>query len=156
MEKFLENIFEAEKIIRKLDHIVYVTYPIIKDKRLLLRILVETKIAITKCINSILHYEYLYKRIRLSKNSNENLRTFKVKCAPKYNINFTEVKLIIELFNIIEKHKKSPFEFKKEDKVVILSENSTPKVIIFEDTKEFLTLAKIILNKTKENILNRF
>ncbi len=156
MEKFLENLFEAEKIIKKLDHMIYVTYPLIRDKRLLLRILVETKIAIAKCINSILHYEYLYKRIRLSKDSSENLRIFKIKCAPRYDINFTEIKLIIELFNIIEKHKKSPFEFRKEDKIVILSDKSDPKIIIFEDTKKFLTLAKGILNKTKKNILSRF
>ncbi len=156
MEKFLENIFEAEKRIQKLDHIVHVSYPLIKDKRLLLRILVETKASIAKCINSILHYEYLYKRIKLSRDPNENLRIFKVKCAPKYDISFTEIKLMTELFNIIEKHKKSPFEFRKDNKIVILSENSTPKVIIFEDTKEFLTLAKVILDKTKRNILSRF
>ena len=156
MEKFLENILEAEKTIRKLDHILYVTYPIIKEKRLLLRILVETKSAITKCINSILHYEYLYKKIKLSRDSNENLRTFKVKCAPKYDISFSEVKLIMELFNIMEKHRQSSFEFRKEDKIVILSENSNPKIIIFEDTKEFLALAKNILEKTKKNILSRF
>jgi hypothetical protein len=156
MEKFLENLFEAEKILKKLDHMIYVTYPVVKDKRLLLRILIETKIAIAKCINSILHYEYLYKRIKLTKDPIQNLRTFKVKCAPKYDISFTEIKLMVELFNIIEKHKKSPFEFRKEDKIVILSENSEPKIIIFEDTKEFLTLAKEILNKTKKNILSHF
>jgi hypothetical protein len=156
MEKFLENLFEAEKSIRRLDHIIYVTYPIIKDKRLLLKILTEIKSSIARCISSILHYEYIYKRIKLSKNPIENLRTFKTKCASRYEISFAEMKLITELFNIIKRHKTSPFEFRKEDKIVILSENLEPKIVIFKDTKEFLALAKIILDKTKKRILKTF
>ena len=67
MEKFLENLQEAENIIQTIDHMVYVTFPLIQDKKLLLKIILETKTAIANCINSILQYEYLYKRIRLYK-----------------------------------------------------------------------------------------
>ena len=63
MEKFLKDIQEAEKLIRKIDHMTYMTYPLIQDKRLILKIISETKNAIIKCINSILHYEYLYHSI---------------------------------------------------------------------------------------------
>lgn len=152
MEKFLENLYEAEKILLKIDHMLYVTYPLVQDKLLLLKILLETKNAIVKCINSILQYEYLYRRIRLSKDPKENLRMFKIKCAPRYNISVDEIKLILELFDTIEKHKKSPFEFKKDEKIIILSESSQPKVIVIEDTKQFLILAKGILEKIKHGI----
>jgi hypothetical protein len=152
MEKFLENLCEAEELIKKVDHMVYVTYPLIQDKRLVLKIILELKNAIVKCINSILQYEYLYKRIRLFKDPKENLKTFKVKCAPRYQIEIEEIKLIMELFNIIEKHKKSPFEFKKQEKIVILSENSEPKIITIEDAKGFLSLAKKTLIKSKQNM----
>ncbi|HUS50040.1 MAG TPA: hypothetical protein VMZ91_07735 [Candidatus Paceibacterota bacterium] len=153
MEKFLQNIQEAEKIIQVTDHMVYVTFPLIKDKKLLLKILMEIKIAITNCINSILQYEYLYKRIRLYKDSKANFRIFIEKCAPKYRITEKEIKLIQEIFDVIEKHKQSPFEFVKDEKIIILSENLTPKVITVEKTKEFLTLGKDVLRKTKEIIL---
>jgi len=81
MEKFLEYIQEAEKIIQTVDHMVYITFPLIKDKRLLLKILLETKIAISNCINSILQHEYIYKRIVLYKNAKTNFRTFNEKCS---------------------------------------------------------------------------
>lgn len=151
MEKFLDELIEAETIINKIDHMIYVTYPLVRDKKLLLKILAETKIAIVKCINYILQYEYVFKRIRLSKDPKENLRIFKVRCAPNYNITTEEVKLISELFEIVDLHKKSPLEFKKEDKIVIFSENSVPKIIVIENIKEFIGLAKSILKKIKES-----
>jgi hypothetical protein len=152
MEKFLENLHEAEELIKKIDHMVYVTYPLIQDKRLVLKIISETKNAIVKCINSILQYEYLYKRVRLTKDPKENLRIFKLKCAPRYNISVEKIKLMLELFDLIEEHKKSPFEFRKQEKIVILSENSKPKVIVIEDAKDFLALAKEILIKSKNQM----
>jgi hypothetical protein len=151
MEKFLDDLIEAERIINKIDHMIYVTYPLVRDKKLLLKILAETKIAIVKCINYILQYEYLYKRIRLSQDPKENFRTFKVKCAPQYHITHEEVKLISELFEIVDLHEKSPLEFKKEEKIVIFSETSRPKVVVIENIKEFVGLAKTILKKIKES-----
>ena len=153
MEKFLENLYEAEQSIKKIDHMIYVTYPLIQDKQLLLKIISDTKNVIIRCINSILQYEYLYKKIRLKKDPKENMKIFKLKCAPKYNISIEEIKLMLKLFDLVEKHKKSPFEFKKQEKIVILSKNSPPKIIIIENAKEFLALAKRILLKSKNIIV---
>jgi len=155
MEKFLENIQEAKKIIQTIDHMLYVTFPLIKDKRLLLKIFLETKTAVAKCINSILQYEYLHKRIILHKNPKANFRTFEEKCAPKYKIKKQEIDLIYKLFDVAEKYKKSSFEFIKDEKLIILSENLKPDVLTIENAKEFIILAKNILNKIKERILNK-
>lgn len=153
MEKFLEYIQEAEKIIYTIDHMTYITFPLIKDKRLLLKILMETKTAITNCINAILQYEYIYKRITLYKNSKTNFETFTEKCAPRYNITKEEIKSISELFDFIQEYKESPMEFIKDEKIVILSENLKTKTIALEKVKSFLYLAKNILKKTKESFL---
>jgi len=152
MEKFLENIYMAEKSLKTVDHMVYVTFPLIKDKRLLLKIIQELKDIITNCITSILQYDYLYKKINLYKDSRENFRTFTEKCAPRYNISKNEINLILELFDLVEKHKESPFEFIKENKVIILSDGMKPATLSLEKTKEFLLLAKAILKKTKDGL----
>ena len=152
MEKIVEHVQEAEKELKTLDHIVYVTFPLIKDKRLLLKVIQELKGVITHCITAILQYEYLYKRINLYQNSRENLKTFTEKCAPRYDINKNEIRLIFELFEFVERHKQSPFEFVKDEKIVILSENSRPTTLTLEKTKEFLVLAKEILKKTREGM----
>ena len=150
MEKFLENIMEAEKNIRTADHITYVTFPLIKDKRLLLKILQETKNAVAHCISSILQHDYLYKKIELYKDPKSNFRIFIDKCAQEYNITKEEIDLIIELFDFIEKHRQSPFEFVKDEKIIILSNGLKPKTLTIEKTKEFLMLGKNILRKTRE------
>ena len=148
MEKFLENIQEAQKTIQVIDHLIYVTFPLIKDKKILTKILTETKNAITNCINSILQYEYLYKKIDLCPNPKTNFKTFKAQCAPKYKITKEEINSIIKLFELVEKHKQSTIEFLKNEKVIILSENLKTETITIEKIKEFFNLSKELMRKT--------
>lgn len=152
MEKFLEYLKTAEEKTQTVDHMIYVTFPLIKDKKLLLKILSEMNIIVLTTINSILQYEYLYKRIDLTRDAKTNLKIFAQQCAPLYQITEQEIKLILELINLAEKHKKSPFEFIKEEKVVILSEHLKPSTITLDKAKEFLLNIKIILKKTKETM----
>ncbi len=151
MEKFIEFLQEAEKIIYATDHLIYVTFPLFKDKKLLLKMMSELKTAMANCINSVLQYEYLYKRITLYKKPKDNFKTFIGKCAPEYNIKKEETDLIIELFDIAEKHKQSSMEFIKNGKVIILSDNMKPETINIEKIKKFLDLTKDILKKIKNH-----
>jgi len=148
MEKFLENLQEAQKTLQVIDHLIYITFPLIKDKRILIKIITETKSSITNCINSILQYDYLYKRINLYKDAKANFRIFIRKCCPHYNITQKEMDSIMELFGLVEKHKQSTVEFLRHEKVVILSENLKTDTITLEKAKEFFNLAKEIMKKT--------
>jgi len=152
MEKFLEYLETAENMIRTVDHMIYVTFPLIKDKRLLLKIISDMNTAILGIISSILQYEYLQKRIELTKDASSNLRVFIEKCAPRYRMNEQEIKSITNLINLAEKHKKSPFEFVRDEKVIILSENLKPETITLDKAKEFLLMSKSILRKTQETL----
>ena len=155
MEKFLENLEKAKNIIQTADHLTYMTFPLVSDKKLLLKIISEIRKGVANCINSILQYEYLYKRISLHKEPKTNFKTFQEKCATKYGITPKEVILILELFEIVEEHEKSPMEFVKDEKVVILSENMKQKTLTVEKTKEFLVMAKNIFRKTENYFLRK-
>jgi len=155
MEKFLEYLKTAEDKIQKVDHMIYITFPLIKDKRLLLAILSELNVIILNILNSILQYDYIHKKIALSKDARENLETFIQFSSKNYGINEEEIKKILEILDLGEKHKKSPFEFVKEEKVVILSENLNPAVVTIEKAKEFLLLEKTILKKVRETMRNK-
>ncbi len=148
MQKFLQNIQEAQKTIQVIDHMIYVTYPLIKDKKILTKLLIETKKVITNCINSILQYEYLYKRITLYQNPKTNFKIFKEQCAKRYEITPEQIEIIIDLFELVEKHKQSAMEFLKNEKVIILSENLQTETITIEKIKEFFNLSKEIMRKT--------
>jgi hypothetical protein len=152
MEKFLENLEEANKIIKAVDHMTYVTYPLIKDKKIMLKSLAEISIAVSKMIISILHYEYFHKRIELNKNPKENFRTFEEKCAKNYDITSTDINKITELLDLSEKHKKSTMEFVRSDKVIIITNNMQSHILTIEKIKEFVILAKVIFRNIKNKI----
>ncbi|MFC1710777.1 hypothetical protein ACFLZJ_01315 [Nanoarchaeota archaeon] len=152
MEKFLENLAEAEKTIKTTDHLIYMTFPLVKDKRLLLQIISEIKKGLAYCINAILQYEYLFKRIKLHKDPKENFKTFMDKCAPRYNITSEEVKTVVEIFGLIDRHKESPMAFTRGEDVVILSEDLGTETVSPEKVKEFLQVSKNILKKIKQGI----
>ncbi len=152
MEKFLEYLSEATRIIKACDHMIYVSYPLIKDKKLLIKIIIELKKGVAYLINAILQYEYIFKQIKLYKDAKSNLETFINKSAKRFNIKVQEIKILLELFDVVEIHKNSPMTFTKDEKVVILTENMNKEIITLEKTKEFLIASKNLLQKTKEKI----
>ncbi len=156
MEKFLESLNEAERSFRNADHLVYSTYPLVKDKRILLKAIEELKNTLSNCIKAILHYDYLYKRIQLSKDPKSNFKTFIEKSSKRYNISSEEIEIILEVFDFANQHSKSPLEFVKGEKVVILSKNMEPLTLTLEKIKEMLLNSKSILKKTREKVIDNY
>ncbi len=152
VEKFIEYLDNSISLLRKVDHMTYVTYPLLKDKHLIFKMLNEIYTSLLGIINALLQYEYYYKRISLSQDSKTNFQIFKDKCAFRYGISEQEVAKIIEIFNLVEKHKNSPFEFVKKDKIVIMGENLQTATITIEKIKEYLFLSKIILKKVESKV----
>ena len=152
MNKEEESLEEAAGLVKTADHLIYLSFPLLQDKRILLKALVKIKESMNICISLILRYEYLNKRIRLYKDPKKNFKVFKDTCARKYEITNQEVNKIVELFEIAEHQEKSSMEFMKDNRVIILSEKMEKKEINLEKAKDFLLLTKNILKKTKENL----
>ena len=152
MEKFQENLKEAVRALQIADHMTYVTFPLVNEQRLILKIFDEIYKSIIGCINAILNYEYLYKRINLYKGNKDNMQTFIEKCAKNYNLNNEEIKKIKEILEINKRHKQSAMEFVKKDKVVILSDSLKTQVLNIQIIKQYLLLAKELLMKTNERM----
>jgi len=152
MQNFLKEIKEAGKKIQIADHLLYLTFPLLKDKKILIKILLELKSAIAKIINIILQREYLYKKIKLYDNPKTNFKTFAEKSSGRYGIADAEIKMIVELFEFAEQYKKSPMELLKNEKIIIFTDDMRPKTITLEKTKKFSALAKNILKKVQNSI----
>ncbi|MEM3405407.1 MAG: hypothetical protein QW117_00305 [Candidatus Pacearchaeota archaeon] len=150
-EKFLISLDNAKKYLQTVDHLVYVTFPLIKEQRLLLKALEELQNALINIINSILQYEAYNKKIIISKNAEENFNIFK-KIAPTYSISLNQLEKIIEILKITEKHKKSPFEFIKDGKIVIMGDNFETEILSIEKIKEYIIETKDFLRKVRTKI----
>lgn len=154
MKKFTEYLEEAEKITKAVDHLLYLTFPLFKEKKILIKILIEIKKSFAYNINAILQYEYLLKRVQLYKDPKLNFKTFLNKCSPKYNISEEETKKIQELFQIIQNHKKSSMEFTRNGNLIIITDKET-KSIKIQEIKEFLKLSKKLIQSTQDKILRK-
>ena len=146
-EKFIQSLEYATKSLQTADHMAYITFPLVKEKRLLLKILSEIHSSILNTINAILQYEFYWKRINLYSDAKSNFDIFRHKCAPRYKISPEQINKVIEIFSLIERHKKSPFEFVKDDKIVIMSEGMRTDTITLEKIKSYLLETKDILKK---------
>ena len=93
-----------------------------KDPKLLIRALESLDKEVRLVISVILQVEYLFKRIELAKDTEENMRIFVKKCAKRYGIEEEDVKLLKEILFLGKKHKESGFEFGKGGKGVILDD----------------------------------
>ncbi|MBM3233681.1 hypothetical protein FJZ19_01165 [Candidatus Pacearchaeota archaeon] len=151
MEKYQESLETAARAIQIADHMAYITFPLVKEKRLLLKILSELNSSLISIINAILQYEYSQKRIQLYKDARENFLTFK-HLASSYNINPEQMKTIIEIIQLAEKHQKSPFEFVKDDKVVIMANGMKSYTITIEKIKVYIIEAKDLIKKAGSKI----
>ena len=151
MEKYQENLKEAARNLQIADHMTYVTFPLVNEQRLLLKIFDEICKSIINCINAMLNYEYLYKRVHLYADNGENIRTF-AKCAKSYSLSNEQIKKILQILELNKKHKQSAMEFVKRDRIIILSESLGTQILDIRRIKEYLILAKEFLMNVNNKI----
>lgn len=146
-----ELLAKAEHSLRTADHMVYITYPLIKENLLLKKILEELYKGANSIVQAILNYESLYKRIALQ-DSKTNWLSFKEKCAPRFNITPPELQLLFELFALAEKYHTSSMDFIRKDKLIIMADNLRTESVSLEQLKKYLGTIKVILLKVKTKI----
>ncbi len=145
-ERYILSLEQAKKHLQTADHLAYITFPLLKENKLLLKVLEELNFALLNAINAILQYEYTYKRISIYQNARDNLETFK-RISVRYSINQLQLSKVMEIISLAEKHKKSPFEFVKNNKIVIMSEGMNTDTITLESIKAYILEVKDLLKK---------
>ncbi len=152
IKEFLDFLIDAEKDWSAADHIVYVTIPVVKDDKLLIRALDDLYSCILKVVSTILRVEYLFKRVSLSKDSKMNLRIFFEKCAVRYGLNTEDKKVIREIILLGKKHREASVEFSGKGKAFILDEDLGKHVLDIGILKRYVRVSKKLLDSS----INRF
>ncbi len=152
MDKFIGKLIFVKKRIIFSEKLINQIFPLTREKRILLKALNEIKESVKECISLILYYEHIQKRISISKNHYKNFEIFANNCSKDYGLTKEDIHLIKNLFRINEKHKKSPLEFIKDGKIVILSENLKTDFLTIKDITDFLKISKKVFEKTTEKL----
>ena len=157
MELYQELREKARKNINIADHMIYMTYSVVKDPKLLLTIMDNIFLSLTYGMSSILHYERLYKKIAVfPENFESKLELFKERVVPKYGIPPENIKMMQKVKDIILEHKRSPMEFVRGNKFVICNDSYKMRTLSVDEikeyikrTKEFLELTEVVTKKNE-------
>ena len=151
-QKFVTSLKNAEKYLRAADHLASVAYPLILDSKICLQILSELNIFSIYLMNSVLQYEYYFKRIQLFADSKINLETFKNDCVKYYKFSDNELRIFYEVMRLADAHKNSPMEFVKDKNVVIMSDGGRTDTINIEKIKSMINNMKTMLKKVRTRL----
>jgi hypothetical protein len=148
MEKFQESRQNALKYLKTADHMVSVTYNVIKDTKLLVAILENLNLALQETMNSILYYDRMFKKIPPYQDTFESsYNMFRLKCARHYNLDSEYITTIAEVKEMLDEHRKAPVEFIKNDKFVICNESYRMKALSIIDIKKYVARAKLFIQE---------
>jgi hypothetical protein len=151
MEKFQEYREKAKRNLQVADHMIYMTYNIVKDPKLLLAIMENIFLALTHSMSSVLYYERLFKKVPpFTDNFESKFTIFKERCAPKFKVEKEYLNLIREVKDIILEHKKSPVEFVRKDRFVICNGNYKMKTISVDQIKKYISQTKTFVGKMNQ------
>lgn len=155
MEDFKKLLREANSSFKTADHLLYVTYPLLKDNKLIISMTENLNTALLKSMEALLYYDRAYKRIEIfSEDFYSKFDVFKRECALRYGLDRSYITLIQDLRDIINERKKSKMEFVKNDKYVICSDNYSIKTITINKLKEYLNISRPFLKKVNQIIGN--
>lgn len=155
MEDYRKYREEAKKNIAVADHMLFVTYPLIKDPKLLLAIMENIFLTLTNSMRYLLYYERRFKRVPSFFDTFESkYRIFAEKIVPSYNLDEDVLTFLRRVKNILVAHKRSPIEFSRKDQFVICSDDYKLEVLGIKDLKHFLDRTKQFYT-TMDKIIQR-
>ncbi len=148
MERFQEVRDRAKTLIRNADHMLTMTYPLIRDPKLLLVVAENVLNSCEAAITALLHYERFQRTLPPFHDSFETkLQLFKHNCMRKYSINAEGVRFVEEMRGLLLNHKSSPMEFARKDMYVICSDKYSMKTVSAQQLKQNIAKAKRFLSE---------
>lgn len=141
---------DARKHFRTADHMAYVTFTLLKENRLMIKIMSELAESVRSLIKAFLYYEYSFKRVVLYKDPQRNLKNFVDKIAKRY-IESQNVLNLVKILEIAKKHREAPVEFVKKDTFVMLL-GDRYETLTMDGVKEHLACVRKSLKSFPENI----
>ena len=144
---------EIKRTLRNADHMLYITYPVLKENRLLVKVLEEVHSSVKKTVDIIMQHEYEQKRIKLYSDYKINMTIFEQKCAAVYYLTQEEMTGIRQIMDLFESHKSSPMEFSRQNKFIIMSDSLKTDSITVQKLKLMLGTAKTFARKAENSLI---
>lgn len=136
MEKYLETVRGANRYFDVADHMIYVTYPLVNDTKIILTIIENLYNALVQGIDALICHNYLYKKVSYyPKDIEGKIEMFKT-LAAKYGFDRNVVILLKDLKSLVEHRNNSPMEFSRSGSHVLADRNFGLKMVGFGKAKK--------------------
>ena len=156
MERFHEELEAGRRHLLTADHLVSITFPLVKDNRLLLTAMENLYAAAGNLMASLLHYEEAFKRIPHFQEDYESMvQWFRAKCVPHYNLSRDYGVSMDELKVLAENHRTSSVEFSRGDGLVMFSDTYNFRKITPFQLKTYVGVLKRMLIDV-EGVVSRY
>jgi len=137
-------------------HLLTVTFPLVKDPKLLMGIINNIFLSIEATIDIILKCEKELELIPAYPNEFKNkFNLFKSKSAKRHHILTNHLEVLGEIHTILELHKKSPVEFRRKDRFIICNKDYKMYEITVKEIKNYLETNKIFLQSANKVIYRK-
>ncbi|MBI4159295.1 hypothetical protein HY500_03490 [Candidatus Woesearchaeota archaeon] len=155
MQTAQELMNNANRHFRAADHIAYVTYPLVKDNKLIVAVLESMNNAAICIMEAMLQSEKEQKNLAIIPDN------FKIKYelfrerAYIYQIEEAEIRIIQELKSLSDQRKKSDMEFVRRDKYILWDPyKGKLKELTMQSMKEYVHKIRSLLIKTNASLQN--
>ncbi|MBN1502689.1 hypothetical protein JW930_04030 [Candidatus Woesearchaeota archaeon] len=148
MEKYQEAREKSLKCLNIADHMLTMTYPLVRDSKLLVAVMENLFLAQANALAAILYWERLYKRIPpFHDNFESKLNLFRSYIIKKYNVSAGYIGLLQEVKELIYEHKQSAIEFSRKNRFVIASDDYRLKTLSMKQMKDILQKTKLFIEQ---------
>ncbi|MBI4009968.1 MAG: hypothetical protein HY361_02125 [Candidatus Aenigmarchaeota archaeon] len=155
MQSSITSLQLANRQLRTADHIAYVTFPLIKDNKLIVAVLENLNNAVSNAVDALLVNEKNTRGISIIPEDFELKRQAFASLALKYGISPDEISMISELRNMVVQRKKSQMEFIRKDKYVLWdTQQGKIKELTMGLMKEYLIRVKPFMGKINGALQN--
>lgn len=151
---YISNLDNGNKLFRAADHLAYITYPFLKDNKLLMSITENLYNSLISIITALLQFEAYNRRIDyMPDNLSDKLSILKEHCAIRYNLNEAHIKIIQDLHNLMKERKTSIMEFYRNDKFIVYNDSGVRSISI-NTLRSYLFTSKDFIRKVNLIIKN--
>lgn len=141
---------EAQRQLSLADHLLTMTYPLVKDPKLLVGIMQNISEANNQIIMDVLNMASKSQQIIPTTTFATRFSQFKAVLKPLKIISKEDLEVFQTVHDLEEEHKKSPVTFSRDQKYVLCGDDYTLTTLTEKNLKSFLQQAKKILITLQE------
>ena len=147
MPKYLEALQKAQFQYDAAFHLLTVTFPLVKDPKLLIGILSNILTSVENSLDAILSYERQLQLVpHYLDNFQSKFNVFRYKSVKRNKIDPTLIQSIETVQNLLQLHKQSQIEFRKDDRLMICDNDFHIRQVTVLDIRSHLDASKSLLD----------